>query len=87
MLPSFLHLLSLGFFTGIAFSGIFSFFIYNRKKLIQELGAPDYKTARLMLKGDFEDFETYSKAQEMSITSLEEFEFTLEMKDLEKEEK
>jgi hypothetical protein len=83
---SLLHLLSFGFLTTITFSGILTFIIYDRRKLIQQLGAPDYKTAQLMLKGEFEDFETFSKAQEMSIASLKEYQFTLEMANLEKEE-
>jgi hypothetical protein len=58
-----------------------------RKKLIEKTGAPDYKTAELIKNGQFPDYETWKKAQEMDITSYEEYKFMLDQKNLEKEEK
>jgi hypothetical protein len=84
---SVLHFSFLGIITLISSSGTYSFFTYSRKKLTKQLGAPDYKTAQLMIKGGFQDFVTFNKAQNMGVSSLEEYDFTLEMMDLEKEEK
>jgi hypothetical protein len=81
-----LHFLTLGIFITIVSSGGFTFIIYTRKTLIKQLGAPNYKIARLMLKGGFNDFETFTNALEMNISTLEEYEFTLELIQLEKEE-
>jgi hypothetical protein len=36
-----------------------------------------------MNKGNFKDFQTFKKAQQLGIDSLEEFEFFVEMKKLE----
>ncbi|MHA2032854.1 MAG: hypothetical protein ACW99Q_26090, partial [Candidatus Kariarchaeaceae archaeon] len=61
---------------------------YQQERLIIEMGAPDYKTAMLMKRGKFTDYETYQKAQKLNISSLEEYEFELEIiKTLEEETK
>ncbi|OLS24757.1 MAG: hypothetical protein HeimC3_18690 [Candidatus Heimdallarchaeota archaeon LC_3] len=81
---SLLHLSIMGTFIAIVSSGTLTLILNNRKNLIKQLGAPDYTTARFMLKNGFKDFETFEKAQKLSISSLEEYEFTLELMELEK---
>jgi hypothetical protein len=66
---------------------ILLFFYLNkrRKALIQSLGAPDYSTAQLIIEGNFEDYETYEKAQKLGAKTIEDYKFLLEMQLLDAE--
>ena len=50
------------------------------KKFLNQLKAPNYEIALKMKKGKFRDYETYKKAQEMNISSLEEYIFVIQLK-------
>ncbi|MHA2364414.1 MAG: ABC transporter substrate-binding protein [Candidatus Hodarchaeales archaeon] len=70
-----------GFFTlMITLVNIIGYIYYSRKNLIRSLGAPNYATAQKMYKGYFTDYQTYKKAQQLGINSLEEYELFLEKK-------
>jgi hypothetical protein len=75
----FLFLLVIAFSSFLGFGGAYLY--QNRKKNIlkHQLGAPDFETARLMVKGGFTDFRTFKKAQDLNIFTKEEYVFTLEL--------
>jgi hypothetical protein len=80
----FLSLVALSGFLG--FTGAYNYKNYKRKKLMRQLSAPDYETVVKMVQGGFSDYETFKKAQELKIASLEEYIFALEMQTLEEKE-
>jgi hypothetical protein len=80
----FLSLVALSGFSG--FTGAYYYKNYKRKKLMRQLGAPDYETAVKMVQGGFTDYKTFKKAQELKIDSLEEYSFALELQTLDEKE-
>ncbi|MHA1992762.1 MAG: hypothetical protein ACW98A_17535 [Candidatus Hodarchaeales archaeon] len=79
-----LSLVALSGFSG--FTGAYYYKNYKRKKLMRQLGAPDYETAVKMVQGGFTDYKTFKKAQELKIDSLEEYSFALELQTLDEKE-
>jgi ABC-type transport system substrate-binding protein len=62
-----------------------SYIFIRRKNFIRSLGAPDYASAQLIRRGNFKDYLTFKRAHQLGIDSLEEYEFFLEMKELEED--
>ncbi|MHA2365146.1 MAG: hypothetical protein ACXAC7_14400 [Candidatus Hodarchaeales archaeon] len=52
---------------------------------MQRLGAPDYSMPKLMIEGNFDDYETFDKAQKLGAKIIEDYKFLLEMQELEEE--
>jgi uncharacterized protein YwgA len=54
---------------------------YQKRLFMKQMNVNDYETALNMRKGGFTDIETYNKAREQNVDSLEEYEFTNELRE------
>lgn len=52
----------------------------KKKKLIEQLGAPDYNIAKKMIDGGFYDYVTFKKAQQLHTKSVVDYEFLVKLK-------
>ncbi|MHA2364328.1 MAG: ABC transporter substrate-binding protein [Candidatus Hodarchaeales archaeon] len=79
MLHGLISLITLISITG----SIIGYIFFTRRSLIRSLGAPNYVIAQAMRKGKFKNYQTYEDAHQLGITSVEDYEFYIEMKELE----